>query len=163
VAVASKQDVAKTSSLFPADEVQVPLVTPEASKYSKKKRLAIEALQSKVKRPSAGLLAESPATEPESQVTSQLPDSQLLNLPTSEIPIPSPAEKIPSQPTATEIFENVRNQYLEALYLSKVCCSACAAICRADSVGFLGIFCKRATIKSPCSISSGLRFNSRYE
>jgi hypothetical protein len=156
VAVASKQDVAKTSSLFPTDEVQVPLITSEASKYNNKKRLAIEALQSKVKRPSTGLSTESPATEPESEVTSQLPDSQLLDLPKSEIPIPPPAEEMPSQPTATEIFDNVRNQYLEALYLSKVCFSACTAKFRADLVGFLGVFCKRTTIKSPCSFSSGL-------
>jgi hypothetical protein len=113
-AVASKQDISKamTRNLGPSTDTAIPLITPETSKYSKKKRLAIEAIQSMVKRPSTGLLTESqPATsEQESALESQ-------QKPTAPI---SQTEDLVTQPTSNEIFETVRNQYFEALYLSKV-------------------------------------------
>ena len=113
-AVASKQDISKCierNTAMSADGA-MPLVTPETSKYSKKKRLAIEAIQSMVKRTTSSLLNESqPAasdqdTAPESQ---QGPAALVL-----------PIEDVVTQPTSVEIFETVRNQYFEALYLSKV-------------------------------------------
>jgi hypothetical protein len=121
-AVASKQELPRMSDrgLVPlqlsTDSGPVPLITPESSKYSKKKRLAIEAIQSMVKRPSIGSLTESqvPVTEPESGVDSDPRDK------TSNDLFISPVDDIAAPPTASEIFENVRNQYFEALYLSKV-------------------------------------------
>ena len=38
---------------------------------------------------------------------------------TSVLPAP-PIDDVAAQPTATDIFDNIRTQYLEALYLSKV-------------------------------------------
>jgi hypothetical protein len=101
---------------FATETTSVPLITPESSKYSKKKRLAIEAIQSMVKRPSTASLTESQAlvTEPESGVDSQ-PGEKSSN----DLPIP-PVDGVAAPPTASEIFENVRNQYFETLYLSKV-------------------------------------------
>lgn len=94
------------------DNAAMPLIIPEASKYSKKKRLAIEAIQSMVKRPSTGLLTESQTTgtEPGPNLPSQLER-------TSKDPVINDTSV---QLTAIEIFENVRNQYLEALY-TKAC------------------------------------------
>ena len=84
------------------DNLPVPLVTAEGNKYSKKKRLAIEAIQSMLKRPSLG--TESQPTPLEPQTPSPQIQEQTLN------------EDVSVQLTATEIFENTRNQYLEALY-----------------------------------------------
>jgi DNA replication regulator SLD3 len=118
-AVVSKPDLSKASEKQLEPGVippAIPLITPEVSIYSKKKRLAIEAIQSMVKRPSSGPLTEAqPATthvEPaqDSQSTEQLDKG-----------LPLDESDITAQPTASEIFENVRNQYFEALYLSKAC------------------------------------------
>ncbi|KAM3071380.1 hypothetical protein ACMFMF_007853 [Clarireedia jacksonii] len=92
----------------------LPLITPEVSKYNKKKRLAIEAIQSMVKRPSTPLLQE-----PQSQ--SIAPEQQALPDPQGDTPNAAdiPAAEVATQVTASEIFENVRTQYFESLYLSK--------------------------------------------
>jgi DNA replication regulator SLD3 len=90
----------------------------ESSKYSKKKRLAIEAIQSMVKRPSGPFLTESqPATpaDPEG-----VPDLQQAQDTQEEQATQSQnVDEVMAQPSAAEIFENVRTQYFEALYLSK--------------------------------------------
>jgi hypothetical protein len=111
-AVAMKVELPKTTDRTLGeiqDNVAVPLITPEASKYSKKKRLAIEAIQSMVKRPSTGLLTELPSTAMESE---PLPLSQNPEQPSND-PV---MNDVSAQLTAAEIFENVRNQYFEALY-----------------------------------------------
>ena len=92
------------------------LPTPGLSKHSRTKRLAIEAIQSMVKRPATGLSTESESgtAEPESMV-----DSQQIGKVAKIIPA-TPIDATAAPPTAAEIFENVRNQYLDALYLSKV-------------------------------------------
>ena len=88
------------------DNVALPLITPEASKYSKKKRLAIEAIQSMVKRPPTELSTESPASIQPGPLTPSQNEDQT-----------SPAmNDVSAQLTAAEIFDNVRNQYFEALY-----------------------------------------------
>ena len=111
-AVASKVDLLpKMTERLVQDDIPVPLIAPEVNKYSKKKRLAIEAIQSMIKRPSTGLSAESQPTpvEPEPVLPSQY----------QEPPLNDPVHSVSAQLTAIEIFENVRTQYLEALY-SKV-------------------------------------------
>jgi hypothetical protein len=90
----------------------VPLGTPESSKYSKKKRLAIEAIQSMVKRPSTTLATESQESPIDPESTSNLQLAEKATNPTSR-------EEVTTQLTAAEIFENVQTQYFEALYLSK--------------------------------------------
>jgi DNA replication regulator SLD3 len=111
-AVASKVDLLpKTTERPLQDDIPVPFITPEVNKYSKKKRLAIEAIQSMIKRPYTALLAESQPTsvEPEPVLPSQH----------QEPPMNDQVNSVSAQLTAIEIFENVRTQYLEALY-SKV-------------------------------------------
>ncbi|TVY37433.1 hypothetical protein LOCC1_G007360 [Lachnellula occidentalis] len=88
-----------------------PLITPESSKYSKKKRLAIEAIQSMVKRPSTGLLTESQLATAELE---PIFDTQPAESTVEQPPIDDPVTR-----TAAELFDSVRTQYLEALYISK--------------------------------------------
>lgn len=121
-AVACKQNVIKSSDISFTHEV--PSVENEASKLSNKKRLAIEALQSKVKRPSTGLLTESPGPGSDTPITTPLIEAQLSETSTEtqilgmgSLP---PVEDAPAQPTPSEMFDTIRNQYLETLYLSKV-------------------------------------------
>lgn len=91
-----------------------PLITAEGSKYNKKKRLAIEAIQSMIKRPSTPQLPES---RPASVVLESVPgpESQIKTQATVSLPV----LETTTQATATEIFDNVRTQYFESLYLSK--------------------------------------------
>lgn len=116
-AVVSKQEMPKLSHMCPPGnaipQLAIPLATTESSKYSKKKRLAIEAIQSMVKRPSTSLVTESQESHTE-------PDSATIPLPTEKVIISPSQEEGTTQLTAAEIFENVRNQYFETLYLSKV-------------------------------------------
>ena len=96
--------------------VEEPIITAESSKYSKKKRLAIEAIQSMVKRPSRNVSASC-------QVTAVAPPKSETNV---ELQLQEPGDtmdvqdEIVAQPVATDILENIRSQYFEALYLSKV-------------------------------------------
>lgn len=111
-AVVSKQELPRAlerNNSPQQESAPVPLATPESSKYSKKKRLAIEAIQSLVKRPSTDLLTESKPVTMDSEPI--VPVEAMVEQP----PVDGPAPL-----TAAEIFENVRTQYLEALYLSKV-------------------------------------------
>jgi DNA replication regulator SLD3 len=118
-AVASRQDLSKSSDRMPGYSTlpqAAPVVMPESSKYSKKKRLAIEAIQSMVKRPSISLSAE--ATE--SRIAAVSLETARDFQPQERLEV-NPSQDDTTPPTANEIFENVRTQYFEALYLSKVC------------------------------------------
>lgn len=94
---------------------------PESDKYNKKKRLAIEAIQSMVKRPSTSQslnieLAES--TEAPSMV---LPPETIQNAQPDPVASVQPLEDAAlEQPRAEDILDGVRSQYLDTLYLSKV-------------------------------------------
>lgn len=113
-AVVSKDEMHKLSEKglpVAVPRATVPLATPESSKYSKKKRLAIEAIQSMVKRPSTSLTTDSQESPVE--------PASATALPLTENVLASPSQEVAAQLTAAEIFENVRNQYFEALYLSK--------------------------------------------
>jgi DNA replication regulator SLD3 len=150
MAVASKLEIPKTTvrSLGETrDNVVVPLITPEVSKYMKKKRLAIEAIQSMVKRPSSALLTDSqpPAVDPESTPCSQHEEHTSTGLTLNDAS---------AQPTATDIFEKVQNQYFEALYLSKAGVSLSLFHTELTIIGFTGIFYKRTLIKGPGSVPS---------
>lgn len=148
MSVVSKQDNSKKleSNLNPWTEAtSIPLITPEASKYNKKKRLAIEAIQSMVKRPSTATLTESrPATSGQEP---SLDSQQEQVPPISQIEIPV----VPS--TSIEIFETVRNQYFEALYLSKVSNMKILTETRLMNTGVSSIFCKGAIVTSSCRLS----------
>lgn len=130
-AVASKQELPKRSEglVGLVGEPSLSTTTPEINKYNKKKRLAIEAIQSMVKRPISNLLAES-----QSESQSVPPDGA----PTTESQAPKQNSVEPrvdeaiSPPTAAEIFENVRTHYFEALYLSKASCTNCLTVLYTD-------------------------------
>jgi DNA replication regulator SLD3 len=92
-------------------------ITVESSKYSKKKRLAIEAIQSMVKRPSKQLSFTShdpqiaqPSSDPVVDSCLQL-DAERGTAQEEDVII---------RPMASEILDNIRSQYFKALYLSKV-------------------------------------------
>lgn len=119
-AVASRQDLSKASDrlmAFSTISRATPLMTPESSKYSKKKRLAIEAIQSMIKRPSTTLQTETTSTEAHATPLSQ--ECAGHSLPQERLEV-NPSQDDAAPPTASGIFENVRTQYFEALYLSKV-------------------------------------------
>lgn len=126
-AVASKQELPKRSQGLDslAGEPSLPTITPEINKYNKKKRLAIEAIQSMVKRPISNLLTESqsdsPTVPPEAVSTSQSHTPEQHN-------VEPVVDEVISPLTAPEIAENLRTQYFEALYLSKASCTSCLNI-----------------------------------
>jgi DNA replication regulator SLD3 len=111
----------------------LPLTTPQIHKENKKRRLAIEEIQSLVKRRarSQSVATISPADQSQSGVP---PTVSPVDTPTSEdqsiSKTPAPLETAPaasqhaspegssSPPTAETIFENIRNNYVEALYHS---------------------------------------------
>lgn len=92
---------------------------PEPVSFSKKKRLAIEAIQSMVKRPTTGLLPETQIMEtPVEEKTNQI-DSMAEHDNTDSLRAGLEPE-VGMQPTTGDVLENIRNQYFDALYLSKV-------------------------------------------
>jgi DNA replication regulator SLD3 len=142
--------VANTKLLRPRDApartIPDAATTPQLHRENKKRRLAIEAIQSLVKRPARSQTISSitqiPETAPTSGSTENetappitnlsadsdftgvanpaalAKDSAILTVPEAELP----------QPTAADIFDTVRNQYWEALYHSRVY-SLTAKIC----------------------------------
>jgi len=114
VAVVSRQEVKAMEKGFGSGGTSiVPLVPAASSALSKRKRLAIDAVVSMVKRPCNALSTES------SILMEHMPLSQ--SQPKPQLPDPEPPlDGISTQLTATEIFETVRNHYFETLYLSKV-------------------------------------------
>jgi DNA replication regulator SLD3 len=110
---------------IPADENSQ--ITAESIKYQKKKRLAIEAIQSMVKRPSGGVLGTQNQKEMQnSQTDSQMDykvDSQIesqVELNMQEAETQKAEDDAVTQPGSGELLENIRTQYFETLYLSKV-------------------------------------------
>lgn len=122
VAVASKQDAPEVSGSI-KDGQTIPATDRESIKPSRK-RLAIEQIQRMVKRPTANLLTESSNTETNPEVTN-VPAK--VSAPTPDLPnsiaLPAPTDELSPQLSGAELFENVRTQYLEALYISKVSCT----------------------------------------
>jgi DNA replication regulator SLD3 len=114
-AVAWKHESSRTSDGQDniIQEPSLSTTVPEV-KFSKKKRLAIEAIQSLVKRPTSNLLADPESITPESIPPAiPIPEVQQCNS-------QSMVDETISPPTASEMFDTVRTQYFEALYLSKV-------------------------------------------
>ncbi|ESZ92222.1 hypothetical protein SBOR_7387 [Sclerotinia borealis F-4128] len=117
VAQTERADVPVKGLLLGSNALEIstaPFIIPEGSKYNKKKRLAIEAIQSMIKRPSTPLLPESQpqSVAPELAVVSEAQND-------TQTTVPLPALETTTQATATEIFDNIRTQYIESLYLSK--------------------------------------------
>lgn len=93
----------------------------ESDKYTKKKRLAIEAIQSMVKRPSTSQslnIEQTPSTEP---LSTELPPEPIQKAQLDPVASVQPLQDTTlEQPRAEEILDGVRSQYLDTLYLSKV-------------------------------------------
>ena len=134
VAVAVRLDQVRTQeTVIPKLHSKMPVETPAARKETAKKRLAIEALQSKVKRPVATLMTESqlsaaPVLQSQIQLSNNLlKESTTLEIATSQIDsqsLPPDSREVAvedacQQLSADEHFDNVRNHYFEALYLSE--------------------------------------------
>lgn len=92
----------------------------EGPKFSKKKKLDIEAIQSMVRRKSAtgdsqidSIISSTPLPAAVAPDASAETPSQLYIPASQEAPLVQPG------PTPEEVLENIRSQYLENLYLSK--------------------------------------------
>lgn len=121
------KSVEPVSSTRVTERDATPILTPTTASYSKEKSRAIQAIQSMVKRRSPVSASESQSAPPEKPQVENKEDCK-----------PAPDELMPqeldaaisAQPTADEIFDNVRSQYFEALYLSKVrlSCLSCISL-----------------------------------
>lgn len=102
-------------------DAQAPLTSHQFHKESKRKRQAIEELQSMVRKRQKSLAPESQEALSQPAVHSQGPD-QIINPDTPPVQAPQAGPLDPSpdaQVTAQEIFQNIRSQYFESLYHSK--------------------------------------------
>ncbi|SPQ18863.1 8f4586e2-0664-49bf-884a-de2f2ffa8fd7 [Thermothielavioides terrestris] len=98
-----------------------PLTTPSLYKANKRRRLAIDEIQSLVRKRTMSVTEK----EPQNQApiaTEETPASRRdESRPTTPADAhdPAPSDDLLSQPNADEIFQNIRAQYMEALYHSK--------------------------------------------
>ncbi|KAK0656353.1 DNA replication regulator SLD3-domain-containing protein [Cercophora newfieldiana] len=117
-----------------------PLITPAMHKDNKKRRLCIEEIQSMVRRrpttsagsqsrPSTPVIPATPASETFHSQSDRMtvpaiePDvgpesAPTVTAPENETQVPAAADEVVALPTAEDIFQNIRTQYLEALYHS---------------------------------------------
>lgn len=143
-AVVSKEDMSHKplgKTIITNEAAVAPLPT---LKFSQKKKLAIEAIQSMVKRPSTAVSETRSGT---------VPPEISPEPPTQGQAVPEPIVQL----SAPEIFDNVRNQYLETLYLSKA--SSNPKICGVlliPRIGYSSILCERSTLASSRCISPRL-------
>lgn len=165
---------------------QSAITTPHMHKEQKKKRAAIEAIQSLVRKraksqsqaPQANLdesagspvdgdtfkmdVDESPTSQVEEKKT---PNAKLLGgaaLPAIQSG-PSPLPDLPPQDLAASIFDNIRTQYFEVLYRSKVCELTGRAMQPTNNdTGFACIFRQGSSFQSPVCISFGSRSQFGY-
>ena len=131
------------STVTATDAFEPPLTTPQLHKEQKRKKLAIAEIQSIVRKRSISHSVAATATPEQPTAPSQLPtpgedvsEPAVLNPAEVEQAPPTPSlvsgvdkvshaaptdEPLGEQPTAEDICQNVRSQYLEALYNSMVC------------------------------------------
>ncbi|XXG98129.1 hypothetical protein Hte_004450 [Hypoxylon texense] len=136
--VSCPQFIQKRSNTLKEPSVPLPLTTPQSHHENKKRRLAIEAIQSLVKKPARARSVSTPSqlippTELSTPSQNNAAESQASNTgsaptaistKTPETQNESQVSKVPeadeslATPTADSIFDNIRNQYLESLYHS---------------------------------------------
>lgn len=92
------------------------LITPDSQKYTRTKRLAIEAIQSKVKRPAITFPTADPGKEATAIPAETMPEA--VSLTSAEEA--RRTEINSAQSTSADLLATVRAQYFEALYLSRV-------------------------------------------
>ena len=124
--------------------ITIPTPDVDSNKAGSKKRLAIEAIQSMVRRPPVGLLPDSQSNNPGEPTQAGELEQPVLGRPVQ----PHNQDIATLQPTAAEIFDNVRLQYFDALYLSKVR-ELPLIHSNLTLIGFFGILCKGSPLKGP--------------
>lgn len=171
------QLIEKRANTFINSNISYPLTTPHLHHETKKRRLAIEAIQSLVKKPARSRSVSTtsqlippvrPLTPSQDNDESQ-PDVGQISLESlfteksesqtqSQVPSAPTVGQLMTTPTAEGIFDNIRNQYLESLYHSMVGSSSIFSLasCLIFSPGFPGIFCERSSISRTCCFSSRL-------
>lgn len=143
------------------------VITPQLHKDHKKKRAAIEAIQSLVRKkpksepstpdeePSAlNTVPVAPTVEPTEPPAVQTEANSTNNVTEASSQNPSAGdaatatEEVPPQDLAASIFDNIRTQYFEALYKSMVSClpDELVFLEANRSAGFSCIFCERSAV-----------------
>lgn len=128
----------------------------ETDKFSNKKRLAIEAIQSMVKRPSVSFSSNNgqPVT-PEPLAKTTTPDVIIEEPPVNNT-VSVESLDVLAHPSAADILDNIRSQYLEALYLSKVSYNVFLRLQLLTYIGFDCILRQRTFISGKSCFSSRL-------
>jgi DNA replication regulator SLD3 len=177
----------------PNDATAAPLTTPSLYNESKRRRLAIDEIQSLVRKRSMSVVEKdlpSQASPPTATETSLLNEDATQNeapMPqhskqpaepavesgpsASNGPVPptpgaAPSADAHSQPNAEDIFQNIRTQYMEALYHSKVRYISPYFFffsLALTKIGFVGVFCKRPPLQGQGSIPSELGLRPGHE
>jgi DNA replication regulator SLD3 len=126
----------------PGNPAATPLTTPSMYNETKRRRLAIEEIQSLVRKRSMSAIEKEAPSQASSATAERPPSRQDVGQGSSPVQEPTEASTAPgpptpapqeptsldpaanddalSQPTAEDIFQNLRAQYMEALYHSKV-------------------------------------------
>ena len=184
--VVCRERMRSSKPVKPDNATAAPLTTPSMYNENKRRRLAIDEIQSLVRKRSMSVIEKEPLSQdppatdqPVSNVDAsqnaapgqepaEAPGEPGFSVPSGDVaPTPGPAlgDDPHSQPNAGEIFQNIRTQYIEALYHSKVIYPH--PLDRAPLVltgtGFAGVFCKGASFQGQGSIPPGLGFQPRYE
>jgi DNA replication regulator SLD3 len=124
-----------------------PLITPAMHKENKKRRICIEEIQSMVRRrptitsesqsrPSTPIIVGTPLSEsvdnqceplagPVAKPEGEKESGAVAAVPETNFQGPAAVDEVMAQPTAEDIFQNIRTQYMEALYHSMVCRAPC--------------------------------------
>lgn len=139
--VVCSQAMRNRRSIKVDESAVAPMITPHMYKESKRRRLAIEEIQSMVRKRSVVALTDKDPSSQTSTPKEQTPTPEVMDTQDNglvEAPIKAPADvplplpdgqgslapalqpdlDILAQPSAEDIFQNVRMQYFEALYHS---------------------------------------------
>lgn len=161
------------------------MTTPQLHKDHKRKRAAIEAIQTLVKKrarsQSVSTLGDATKRDENNSPNLPTPQSQLPSpdLKPEQHPEPRSLEDVPPalpalsstpaedrvpQQTQDSIFDSIRNHYFDTLYRSMVSSAQInsARFLSNKLVGLPCILCKRATISGSVRVSFGLGSQSRY-
>lgn len=189
--VVCRQRMRSTKPAKPENTTPAPLTTPAMYNENKRRRLAIDEIQSLVRKRSMSVLdkdaqsqtpvAPAPEAPPMDEAASQkaTPVQETPDFPPVEsgpsvpsggrdVPTPSPAPlgDANAPPDANDIFQNIRAQYMEALYHSKVpsfpLISHSLAVLTLIS-GLVGVLCKRPAFPRQGGIPPGLGLQPRHE
>lgn len=139
--VVCRERMSSAKTVKPEDTSVTPLVTPLMHKESKRRRLAMDEIQLLIQRrpstaPGKGSQIQTSAPTEEkpgsegsngqsmepAEERPQAPVESLSPLCWQDAPAsrPAPGDDFSTQPSAEDIFQNIRTQYFEALYHSKV-------------------------------------------